>query len=230
MLCAHPLQINKNDDLPKHICTVCLSKLRIAHHFRLKCLNTNSILKTQNVDKQKRNSIDEQTEEQPTKKKIKVETSTPKYHKYERGNFQKVFVKSIITDKAIEKKLAEIHDEQPSASTSNVDDSESDGIEAVLAMLEGKEQFIIEKTNVKPKTPDEDVMKATTKKKMKLQQSKRMKDSSVFPASIEKGDSNTLRSEIGEFPAKIIKSVYNNTFCLADEYLFEFGLIKQGKR
>lgn len=225
MLIAYPLHIAKTDDLPKYICNPCLSKLKMAHYFRLKCLNTDKILKKQNESERKRKAIEIKHSTTPVKKS---KPETPKsVVKVERGNFQNIFVKSVLTDIAIEKKMAEIHDGD-STSTSKPDDSESDSLESVLATLEGKEQFIIESTDVEPKTPDKEENKRVTRKKGKWNLPK-PKTSSVF-VETENESSSALRSEIGVFPAKIIKSVYNNNFCVADNYLFEFGLIKQGQR
>lgn len=198
----------------------------MAHYFRLKCLNSDKVFKKQCASEKKQRKSEE-VHELPPPKRTKPET--PKsVVKVERGTFQKIFVKSVYTDRALEKEMAEIHDEQ-AASTSNVDDSESDSLDAVLATLEGKEQFIIEKRNVEPKLPDKSEKK-TAKKKGKWNLPK-PRNSGIFSmVGQEESENNVLRSEIGEFPAEIIESVYNNTFCLADGYLFEFGLIKQGQR
>lgn len=196
----------------------------MAHYFRLKCLNTDKTLrKCDTNEKKRRKSVD--VEELPQKRnKPATPTSVVKV---DGGAFQKIFIKSVYnTDRALEKKMAEIHDEQV-ASTSNVDDSENDSLDAVLATLEGKEQFIIEKREDEPNGGDS---KKTAKKKGKWNLTK-PRDSGIFSTSVhDESESDVLRSDIGEFPAEIIESVYNNTFCLADGFLFEFGLIKQGQR
>lgn len=199
----------------------------MAHYFRLKCLNTDKTLKKQETNDKKRRKSDEVQELPPPPPQKRNKPETPvSVVKVDRGAFQKIFIKSVYnTDRALEKKLAEIHDEQ-AASTSNADDSENDTLDAVLATLEGKEQFIIEKRDGEPKGAS----KKTAKKKTKWNLPK-PRDSGIFSTSVqEENESDILRSDIGEFPAEIIESVYNNTFCLADGYLFEFGLIKQGQR
>lgn len=189
----------------------------MAHYFRLKCLNTDKILKkqTENLNKRK---AETKTETTPTKK-TRIETQRkPTVVKIETGNFQKVFLKSITTDKSIEKKMAEIHDEEQPGSCSKIDNEpEADSLESVLAALEGKEQFVIE-------NKDEELKKTKTKRKKTKWEVPKTKENN------EEETNSELRSDIGEFPAEVIESVYSNNFCLADKYLFEFGLTKQGQR
>lgn len=157
-------------------------------------------------------------------KKARVDTPRKNVVRIETKNFQRVFVKSISTDFNVEKKMAEIHSDGKGANTSakNDSDGESDNLESVLAALEGKEQFVIENKDEEPKISDE---RRKTKKKIKWEIPKARRSEDEEPSA-----GIGLRSDIGEFPAKVIKSVYNNTFCLADKYLFEFGLTKQGVR
>lgn len=217
MLCAYPLQITKLDNLPKHICNPCLSKLKMAHYFRLKCLNTDMTLRKNDLEKKRKA---EQQSATAAAKKSKPET--PKsVVKVERGNFQKIFVKSIYTDQALERKISST----PTTSRCD-DDNEIDSLDSsVLATLQGNNQFIIEE-----RIDDVD----EPKKPIKIAGKRREKWNLPKPKEnlvlIEQSNDTILRSEIGEFPAEIIKSVYGNSFCLADRYLFEFGLIKQGQR
>lgn len=183
----------------------------MAHYFRLKCLNTDKILKKQLENTSKRKS--EATSEAVAAKKPCIAES-PK--KLETGNFQKVFLKSICTERSVEKKMAELHKEKEEAGSSSADDD----LESILASLEGKEQFVIENNDVQ-----------TPKKKLGKKKTKWILPKAVEVVRPEQAEVDSeLRSEIGDFEAEVIESVYNNNFCLADKYLFEFGLVKQGQR
>lgn len=193
----------------------------MAHYFRLKCLNTDQILRKQTDNLNKRKSETTTTETTPIKKTCTETPRKPNVVKIEAGNFQKVFLKSITSDRSIEKKMAEIHDDEQAGSCSRIENEpEADSLESVLAALEGKEQFVIE-------NKDEEMSKTKAKRKKTKWEAPKTKDSAVDE---EMTDNSELRSEIGEFSAEVIESVYGNKFCLADKYLFEFGLTKQGQR
>lgn len=212
MLCAFPLEISRNDGLPKYICKPCLSKLKMAYYFRLKCLDTDDILQKKIGNKRKPDPKEPSLEPPPKKKYLESLGVS-----IEGSASQKVFVK---IDDPVEKELAEIHKEKGEKQQTKAK-KEKESLQEVLAALEGNESFEIENKVTKKKI---------FKKKPRITPAKKKETQVVNVAMKTEPEDVVSRSEVGVFPIEIVRSIYNNTFCLADNYLFEFGLMKQGQR
>lgn len=223
----------------------------MAHYFRLKCLDTDSILQKRFANTNKRKC--EEIEQDPLSKRIcgeneivppdspgvnvngnedkKTDSSQNSENLEfktkvvtEPNNFQKVFIESVTVHAPptvkqcdfdeIEKDMKRIHGTDDVESTVTVVGiSDQLGIKEIVITKKQTTPLVkpkfIKTVSINPETP-----------KIKIKAPAEPKEEKPF----------SYVSKTGTFPCEIRMSVYNNSFCVADGYLFEFGLVKQGNR